>query len=325
MISDYYAFRKWISIHDLINFSRCPRRFFLSTGCRARVGKSLPMKFGEAIHSGLPYAQDFGLDRAMEEFSKTWGERDNEGDENRNSQTASYLFDLYAKFRHNYKLIKCPLKKPIPDVNDYEIWFILDIGGAYPLVGRMDGLGENRGKKYVLEYKTSRELSDRTPAAWRMSPQIIGYSAVASILFNEHIDGVTKIFKTSKREPAIQEDYVPVTPDNQNSFIKWARKLMNEIHSIESQIQEAEQLIKEDSNAFIDLFEKNFCGCHPYAQFGIQGYNCEFTTLCCQEESKFNDSEFLIDSFEDERPYDLLLSQTSQYKTNPSTKLNVSL
>jgi hypothetical protein len=287
-----YRPRKWMSISDMVTYSRCPRKFFYSTGCGACTGESIAMKYGEAIHAGLPLAVT-NPDSGLAAFLKVWGERDGLQDPNRNSFQAGDIFTAYHNQQRQYKLIQYG-RTSMEDVNSFEIPFVLSLGGSVPMVGRMDGLCEMNGKKFVIEYKTSSELSARTTTAWQLSPQLIGYSMAASILLGEQVGVILEVIRTTKNV-AFETSMKNFSDENINFFVNWANKIIQDMSV-------AEYTMFNSSIPF-DGFPKNFCGCHPYAHFGVHGYMCEYAPLCEMEDSIAWD---LVEyfSFNPERPYE---------------------
>lgn len=293
-----YKPRTWLSIHDLTTFKRCPRKFFFNTGCLLAQGEHdhPALTFGECIHVAAPIVIEQGLDAGYRAFSEVWGTW--EADDKRNPFGAlRILTDFHEAHKDGgglYELVEPPTQFRISQrVNKYEIPFALDIGGHVPFVGRLDGLCRLRanGTLWVLEYKTTSEMSARFFQAFDLSSQIIAYTMYMRIAHpQEPTHGaVVEGLRVSKTNAATQAQPIFVKDHECERMLSWIRRTMREIQWCEENRE----------------FDESYSGCHPYDQFGSHGYQCEFAQLCHQPD--FMPLVGLYRKKED-RPYDLLIN-----------------
>lgn len=267
---------RYLSITLLSHFARCPRKFFYETLVGLSSTEHIALKFGEAIHAGLPYAFLGDLVSAMKGFDSVW--RDREGDDKRNRENAIAMFlhhlESHANGRSLYTLETPPsgLHQVSDVVNEYEVPFALDIGLSIPLFGRVDGLVRHRDthELWGLEYKTTSELSARFPSQFTFNSQVVGYTTalraygldVAGVMVEGIL--VPKVLKTKETKQASLCTPFHVTPDMCSDFLSWARYYGSLILAcIESR-----------------EFPKDLSACTSYPQFGTPGYECDFLPLC---------------------------------------------
>lgn len=274
---DSYLPAPALSVSTLVSFSRCPRKYFYSFGVEIGTEEHIALKFGEAIHAGLGYAFSSDLTNAMRKFDLVW--QDREGDAKNNRIAGSKIFlqfgEAHALSRSIYKLLPPPSGiLPIADrISDYEIPFAIDIGLSVPLVGRIDGVCEHRdtGEKWVLEFKTTSEMSSRFFSGFTINPQLIAYT-LALRTFGIPVRGamVEGIFKpkgvTGKNDCMTQPVFV--TDSMIEDFLTWARWNGSQILACEK----------------YKNFPKDISSCVPYSQFGQPGYTCDFQPLCLMKD-----------------------------------------
>ncbi len=293
-----YKKREWLSVSDLIQFKKCPRSFFFKTGCHFSMGSHAAPEFGTAMHNAFPIAITQGLEPAIAAFKEVWGDRD--ADPARNNETAYRILSDYvaAEKSRIYKLIKPPPSlKYFPGTNDWEIPFLVDIGLHVPFAGRLDGLCRLVADDtlWVLDYKTTSQLTGRFFEAFEHSPQMIGYTLYTRLAIPEEkccgviIDAVRVSFKNSET----QASPIWIHDHQIDGFIKWAQKISAEIKWCEDN--------KE--------FPQDWSGCHPYSQFGSHGYMCDFHPLCNVHDWTVMKG---IVNVEEERPYSKMLHKEEQ-------------
>lgn len=263
-----------ISVSILTAFSRCPRKFFYSFGVSLSKEEHIALKFGEAIHAALPSAYFGDLETAMQNFHKVWGV-DRPCDEKRNPENALLILDDYmmshSKGRSIYKIVEPPggVLRLSEKVSDYEIPFALDIGLPIPLIGRVDCLAQHRdtGDYWVLEWKTSSEMSTRFFEGFTFNPQVCAYT-LALRSYGVPVKGaIVEGLKVSSAKKDAQETLSqPVfCSDSQiEDFIIWAKYRGLQILECEESQQ----------------FPKDLSACAPYSQFGMPGYQCEYLPMC---------------------------------------------
>jgi CRISPR/Cas system-associated exonuclease Cas4 (RecB family) len=253
------------------------------------------LSFGEAIHAALPITLTEGYERGLAEFNSIWGHR--EADEKRNNVTAARILADYAaaQSQRPYRLIKPDTAIKISNkVSEWEIPFAIDIGMHVPLVGRIDGLCRmnHDDSLWVLEYKTSSELTARTFTSWELSPQVICYVSYLRATVDEPIQGaMIEVVRVSARDSLTLSNPVWVKDHHVDNFILWARKMAAEIKWC------------EDNRCF----PPHYSGCHPYAHFGQHGYLCSYSTLCQLPDEHAAGMRSIM-SFQEPRPYDALLA-----------------
>lgn len=290
-----YTPRRWLSVSDLTAFARCPRHFFYRTGCRLG-GSALAMTFGEAIHAAMNHES---LEDRLKAFSAVWGETE----AGRFSAGTGYriLTDYHNNWHPPYQPVRLdPSSRSLfPSVSPNEVVFALDIGGHVPLVGRIDNFARYEDKLWILEYKTTGQLTDKFFEAFEPCPQLCCYVLAARTYLNQEIPGaILEAIRVSTANSLV--DWRPIRyPDHWiDSFTRWARARMAEIQYWESRLAEGDP----------DAFPLDFTGCHPYARFGSSiGWRCEYISLC-----ERSDPSTLLEIFTQrpERAYDALSEVT---------------
>lgn len=273
-----------VSVSVLDTISRCPRKAFYSFGVELapRGASSIAMKFGEAIHAGLPDAHFGRLVEAISRFDKVWNLEDGSpraGDDKRNPingrQILAHYMETHVQNRALFQLQAPPSGTAVLSdrISDYEIPFVLDIGLPIPLVGRIDGWGLHRdtGKPWVVEYKTSSEMSTRFLDGFDLNPQVICYTMVLRSMGIPAEGAIVEAIKVSKAKENAHEVIakpIYVTDEMISDFLKWAR--YTTLFFLACQDHQE--------------FPKDISACSPYPQHGSPGYQCEFTPLCLMKD-----------------------------------------
>lgn len=275
---DTYNERKYLSITSLISFSRCPMKYFLSTGQRLRQSIEHPaLNFGSAIHEAVPLILRDDLDGGLEAFDKVWQDGDALGDDKRNSKRARLMMmDLYERTRGGRGLF---IPQPPPenrvrlegDRSPYEIPFAVDIGLDVPLVGWIDDSGRHRATNelYGVEIKTSSEISSRFITGFELHPQVLGYALALKTLTGESVKG-TFVLALQVAKVKIDTLMHPfdVSDHQLDMFVKWAR-------------WQGALLLECEKRG---EFTKNICACTPYPMYATPGYQCDYIDLCKVED-----------------------------------------
>lgn len=262
---------KYISPTGLDCFSRCPARFLFSKLMRLNKQdeSKLPLVFGKCLHACLHKAYDDPIE-ALDIFCKIWQQENVVEDSKRNVSRAR---DMLLNFYKHHKLIKMykPLDPPggaimtLDRYSDYEAPFLLDVGGEYPMYGKIDRLVEWMGQIWALDYKTSSQLTANVCESFEVCSQTICYTLGASVLTGSMIKGMfIELLRISDRNDEILIHPIFLKPIWFDSFIR-------RVIACEKQIK----YFNENK-----VWSKNPCACSSYGQFGVHAYPCEFKMLC---------------------------------------------
>lgn len=275
---EHYTPRDHVSISSLCTFARCPRKYFYDSGCRLRsLDEPIAREYGSAIHAGIPYAIRQDLDRAMTEFMIVWQYRDQEDDPKRNSTRAQVLLENVMSLHGQnsiYKIVPPPEGGYHLDdsVSPDELAFAVDIGLDLPFVGKVDAIGQHihTGDYYAIEYKTTSRLGAGFLSSFNYNPQTIGYAIALTLLMGDKpVAGtIIEALGVAKTKAEILLHIANVSEQQMEEFITWARR-------IETQIQERNTTQE---------WPKYCCSCTPYPQHGVQGFRCDYSSLCQVED-----------------------------------------
>lgn len=258
-------------------FARCPRLYYYSTMCRLTRSSAIrdrALHFGKSIHAGASFAAQGLYDEAINFYEEAW----NEGgvgslvgeDEKRNIGTARGIFQALPDSFSSYTFLPPPLPTRASDaVSDYEFAFGLELHKDLPpFVGRIDGfIRDSLGNLWILEYKTTSELSSRFIEQFRTSPQLGSYAAAVHLLTGEKIQGAILVgLLVSKHTVRISCIEFPIQPVRYQHYLDWAAEQCEGMKKCKE---------KED-------YPRSWA-CSPYPGFGQTGYTCEFTDLCIRE------------------------------------------
>jgi hypothetical protein len=268
-----YKKLRWLSITSLVEFSRCPRKFFFNK--RLRLGqegfKAPAPTFGTALHEAIPMViKGSSIIDGMLKVKELFPEELQTPDKNYDialkllSQTA----DLFNSSTPPFDLLDPPENAiSIPGRSPYEVAFAVDIGLSIPLVGFIDGRVKQHVTKSIgpLEIKTASRTGNQLFESFQFNPQLICYAFVMSLLTKEPVDlAMTMVLRTTKN-PIISIDPIYIDPDSYyDSFIEWARYQGGQILEMEKRM----------------IFPKNIAACSTYPQFGMGSYQCYYKTLC---------------------------------------------
>lgn len=286
----HYKKREFFTITEICGAARCLRRYFYAAGCgfrKAEAGMSRrddAAHFGTALGAALPEVCSSGdLVKAYAIFTGIWGDR--AGDEKRNPVTARNILYNFAMTHGPNKgiyRIKPPPPSPIARREDKSLWevpFAIDIPGLpLPLIGSLDYIAEDVGnhKEWVVEAKTSAEMSDRFYSGFKRSPQGLAYT-LARRAANPDCQGyVMELLGTAKTKTTTMTIPYMVSDMDLEDFIVWARYIGNQILACE---REAESLVTKGGTD-ADAWPKNPSGCGTYPMHYMPGYFCEFDNLC---------------------------------------------
>jgi hypothetical protein len=262
---------KYVSPTGLDCFNRCPARFLFSKLMRLKKQDSFDgaLVFGKCLHSCLHEAYE-SPERAFDIFEAIWTKENIEEDKKRNLSRAR---DMLVNFYRHHKSIAMykPLDPPggviqtADKYSDYEAPFLLDVGGEYPVYGKIDRLVSWNGQVWPLDYKTSSQLTVNVCSSFEICSQTLCYSLGASVLTGELVKGMLiELIRVSDKNDEILIHPIFVRPIWFDTFIR-------RVITLESQIK----YYNENK-----LWPKNPCACSSYGMFGVHAYECEFKNLC---------------------------------------------
>tara|TARA_Y100000310_G_scaffold76106_1_gene72527 strand:- start:2603 stop:3505 length:903 start_codon:yes stop_codon:yes gene_type:complete len=268
-----YRKRRWVSISSLLKFSRCERLYYYSSGQGlSSLVEPNYFSFGSAIHKAAPLEILGRHEEALSAFGSEWDESRSDDWGRSVGRAQAMLENLGARFNKEdplFDLLPAPTSNLSPkmDVSEWEIPIAVDLGMPVPFVARIDGWCQPHNKpeeRWIVEYKTSRELSGRFLLSFETSIQLLSYAlalAKNGILVNgAYVVGMRVSNKNA--ETAIH----PITfqPHQLEDTALWL------------QHKTAQLLAAEEKGVFL----KDLSGCHPYSTFGSHGYPCDFCHLC---------------------------------------------
>lgn len=284
----WYVPAKWIRVSAVLDFLRCPRRFFYHYGCGLVPSElRLALTFGEAIHASLGWllGHPDDLPGALIAFDKIWLPlHEAENDPKRNKSNAVRILLVWLEqhqgSRSIYQAIEPPSSvnglSPTEVQSDFELPFAIDIGLDIPLVGRIDALARHRntGELWTVEFKTTSQLTASFLDGFRLNPQALLYNLACRSqgietkgTFIEALE-VKAPLKTKDSTPKVQITAVEFRPHLMEDTLTMLRWAVGELMEYERR----------------QSFPKRFTGCHPYASFGIQGFQCDYSRLCETED-----------------------------------------
>ena len=279
---NHYRKRTHLSVSSLVSFARCPRKFFLSSGC-GLCGQSAqaPLLFGEALHMGIPAAWDHwngtqaledSIEHGLKSFMTIWTRDPVESDDKRNPLRARAMIENFLECHINrrsiYEMIppkdlgiECTQRSP------FELPFAIDIGLSIPLVGYIDCLGKHRdsGKIWPVDFKTSSEISTRLFNCFDINAQGMCYAVVCQQLVPNSEPGI--IIDAIRVSNKNDENVIHMAYYNEElleKFIEWARWTGSRLLACEEKGE----------------FPADISACTPYSQYGMPGYQCGYINLC---------------------------------------------
>ena len=269
---EHYLPKRWHSCSSLTCMARCPFRYFLKVGCRLADTTTAPaLVFGSAIHAGIHLCYTGDVEGATAAWEKIWNEAGLEEDQKRNKYRAQMMFEDFARnFNEDLCVWKVlpPVGVEIEDrVSPHEVAFAVDVGLDVPYVGRIDALVQQIHTKELwgLEYKTTSGLGDSFLQAFEINPQLCTYTMALRASTQKPVRGMflcAMLVALRKVETIAYPIFV--TDAMVQDAIDWIRWQHHRIRACEK----------------AQNFPKDISGCNTYAGWGVATYNCEFTTLC---------------------------------------------
>lgn len=282
-----YKERKYLSVSTLLDFKRCPRRFFYrKLGLTSRV-EPTALIYGSAMHKAVPIAVTEGIEPAIAAFLSVWGKTEAKDTMNVERAIASlgHFIHTHEGPRSIYKFLPPPSGAlEVEDlVSDYEIPWILDIELAIPLVGRIDALVEHRdtGELWGWEFKTvGRSIGSYFFESFEMNIQILTYALALLTMTGKPIQGMMiegMLKHKTKVDNMIHLE--PVAEHHLEDVLRWLQVTGQELLNAEKRY--FERLENKGPLALPeDAFYKDFSGCSAYPLFYMQSWRCEYSDLC---------------------------------------------
>ena len=273
-----YTKRSHLSISSLESYSRCPRMFFYSSGCRLQEPSSVPyFSYGSAFHLAIPLILSTGdLEQALSAFDTEWDGTLEDQKHNRERAKRS-LEDLRRTCYPSkwFSILEPPAEINPPTIQDYSKWEVpwaLHVGLPIPLVGRIDGLAKRTGhpELWALEYKTSSEVSNRLISCMSPCPQTIASALYLREVHHLDVAGTIVIIirkSASKTETLCHP--IMMLPHWYDDLLDWVLRKGSQLLAHEQEYLE----LKRD-------FPKDLTGCSTLPMFGVPGMSCPYTTLC---------------------------------------------
>ncbi len=266
---------KYSSPSGLCTHDRCPARYFFKhiLRLRSRDAFTIPLDYGKCIHCAMPEAYN-NPDEALKIFSREWSKFSHEeNDPKRNTTRAKDTFEAFHQSHSSQICPYIPLDPPSGTIEsaekytDYEAPFLVDIGAKYPLYGKIDRFVKwtTDDSIWVLDYKTSSEVSARIFKNFENSLQTLIYTLAGSYLHGESVNGmIIELLRTSKVNAESALHLLFVNQEWLETLINWAQKEIFSIYRANVK----------------GLWTKNPNGCAPYGSFGSPGYTCDYSLLC---------------------------------------------
>ncbi len=267
-----------ISCSSYCTFRRCPFKYYLQNLERLEKPdfKPLALDYGKVMHLCLPLCYDGDATKAIELFNSEWSQLPYGSDDKvRNPLVAAHALRNFAMMRSDrlrpYDLVRMPFDSPTgkDKVSEWEVTFAIDIGGKLPFVGRIDAPIKMRsdGSIWPMDYKTSREVSDRLFNDLIESPQAIGYTLAVSHLFGTDCKGTAfEVIRSSDKNQEVQ--FFP-------SYIK-----SFQISEFMAELNRATEEILQYNDQ--QEWPRRRTGCGSYSCYGVPSYQCQYKNLCSQ-------------------------------------------
>ena len=203
------------------------------------------------------------------------------------------MLEIFHEYHTNisgYKLLEPPegIIESKEKYNDLESPYLINIGEAYPVYGKIDRLVQWENKTWALDYKITSNISQFSYYNYRDFNMCLetGLLVLAgSILNKSSIEGIIlELLSGSSTNNYLGFHHIRVREHWLEDVINYSRTLINQIEKCNKSKQWA----------------RNVSGCTPYGMFGKIGNECEFFPIC-----EANDWRRCVQNFE-QRNYDPL-------------------
>lgn len=293
-----YVPRKHLSYSTLLEFVRCPRKYFYRKSGIFPQQEATALMYGVAMHAATDAGVNDGIEKSFQVFSSIWDEA--LADDKRNAVRARAQLGHYVHThtggRSIYNLLPPPEGTVQADekTSPNEIPFVIDVGLAVPIVGRLDGWCQHRdtGEYWGREFKTTSRISASMFDSLELNPQLLIYALVLKTLAKKTIKGI--MFECMLIDPKKVDNMThPVTIADHHipEIATWLRywgslllaceeRAMTERERLLDKGYGAEEFESHVISAMSDSFPKNFAGCNAYSLFYMPGSSCEYQNLC---------------------------------------------
>jgi len=271
----------YVDASGLSCFARCPARYLFQRlmGLELPDKSTIAVDYGTDIHRALPhcYKGADNIQTAVEQFTASWSSREHgESDEKRTTNHAvaslSQFAATHSPDKCPYRILNFPIKAPTATIiSPNEIPFLVDIGGDLPAAGRIDVAVEwkTTNDLWVLDYKTSSEISSRYFKNFEGAPQTCLYTLALSQIANRRATGmIIEAIRVSKCNVETQMQMIYVKDEEITAFIRFANRISKAI------------IACNESKSW----PKQLTGCSPYSMFGQPGRQCEYKMICEQSD-----------------------------------------
>lgn len=290
-----YVPRKHLSYSTLLEFVRCPRKYFYKKSGIFPQQEATALMYGLAMHAATDAGVNNGIDEGFRVFSSIWNEL--LADDKRNlvrarAQLGHYVH-THTAGRSIYKLLPPPEGTVQADdkTSPNEIPFVIDVGLSVPIVGRLDGWCRHRdtGEYWGREFKTTSRISASMFDSLELNPQLLIYALVLKTLAKKTIKGImfecmlidAKKVDNMTHPVTIADHHIPEIA----TWLRYWGSLLLACEERAEIIKLAAHEPEDDTiNAIIhemsSAFPKNFAGCNAYSLFYMPGSSCEYQNLC---------------------------------------------
>lgn len=275
--------REHLSISTLLDFARCPRRYFYRKSGLTPREPQTALIYGQAMHKAFPLAIEADLPTAIEAFKSVWAEE--LADDKRNLGNA---IRSLTHFRHTHENNRSIYRLATPpdggielddQTSEWEVPFALDVGLPIPLVGRIDGLVTHRdtGELWGLEFKTASRLTAGMLEAFDMHPQILAYTLALHTVTGQPIRGfMIEGMLVDKSKIDNLTHLVYVQDHLLLDISRWLYAMGRTLLVMEAESMRLEAEGKDPATPFL----KDFSGCSAYPNFYIPSWRCDYDKLC---------------------------------------------
>jgi hypothetical protein len=272
------------SVSSICNFARCPRLYCWKKVVgieRPSAVRDLAMTFGSAVHAGAPFTWEGNLAEAMVAFKKVWGEGDSYEDKKRTSRVGmnvlASMCSLHSGATWPYEVLMPVRQVEVESgsgmMSPHEIMFEVDMGLSRPVTGRIDATMRRRddGTLWLMEYKTSSQLWGNFADNFIVSPQVETYGLAMKVSGAEFEGAIVEGLLVSKTRT--DESIVPVSFNEEalSATLAWWRWQDQRVRALEESVDGLEDPT---------VWSCERSACTSYAQYGQQGWVCEFQPLC---------------------------------------------
>ena len=302
-----YADRTYLSVSTLVNFARCPRRYFFDKCGLRGEGLMLAPRYGSAMHIAVPIAlgniqleSSETLKLAMAGFLSSWIEVEEEieaaGCDDKKGHNRRCAERSLAHYIHTHKdgrsifKLTLPPEAALPEemlavgekTSPWEVPWAIDIGLDVPLCGFLDATCTHRdtGEPWIWELKTTSRLSSQFFEAHDMYVQNMTYTLVGQTLdvpvAGVMVEGMLK----SPKKVDNQIQMVPVQSHHLDAIMVWLHRVGGDLLNCEKTYNNLLEEHDGDMLLASAAFYQDFTGCTPYSHFYMPGWRCDYADLC---------------------------------------------